>query len=312
MPIAAGSRASEGRNTDCSRLRLASQEQSPPWQRSHRLPARRRHAPTADPLIPRSETTDHAAGIKKPKCKQLAAAMPHNPLKAGEHGFRQRPRSSHRPARRGRVRRGVGEHRVGGQRHRQDRQRRRRGLERHHRELGSRARRRQRARPDHQLRRLHRRQPELAEVRHPRAGAAGGLHPAREGHPLRPRAHPRAHRARTRLRRARLFRVHGAAHALHAGRAVPAGWQGHAGVRALFHRGRRTRLEGHGARRARLCRQVLHRPGQLGPGGQQHAGVLHPGCDEVPRPRARGQARAAPRACRRRRARTTPSGTSCR
>ena len=98
----------------------------------------------------------------------------------------------------------------------------------------------------------------------------------------------------------------------HAGRAVRGGRQAHAGVRALLHRGRRARLQGHRARRARLRGQVLHRRRQLGPGRQQHAGVLHPGRDEVPRPRPRGQARAAPRRCRRRPARTTPSGTSSR
>ena len=49
------------------------------------------------------------------------------------------------------------------------------------------------------------------------------------------------------------------------------------------------------ARRARLRGQVLHRRGQLGPGRQQHSGVLHPGRDEVSRPGPRRQARAAPR-----------------
>ena len=39
------------------------------------------------PADPASETTDHAAGLKKAHVQQLAAAMPHNPLKAGEHGF---------------------------------------------------------------------------------------------------------------------------------------------------------------------------------------------------------------------------------
>ena len=77
--------------------------------------------------------------------------------------------------------------------------------------------------------------------------------------------------------------------------AVRGGRQAHAGVRALLDRGRRARLDRHGARRARLRGQVLHRRRQLGPGRQQHPGVLHPGRDEVPRPRPRGQARAAPR-----------------
>ena len=39
-----------------------------------------------------------------------------------------------------------------------------------------------------------------------------------------------------------------------------------------------------------LCREVLHGRGQLGPGGQQHARVLHPGRDEVPGPGARREA----------------------
>ena len=52
-----------------------------------------------------------------------------------------------------------------------------------------------------------RRQPELAEGRPARADAARGLHPAREDHALRPRAHPGARRARARLGGARLLRV---------------------------------------------------------------------------------------------------------
>ncbi len=40
------------------------------------------------------------------------------------------------------------------------------------------------------------------------------------------------------------------------------------------------------ARRARLRRQVLHRGGQLRSGRQQHPGVLHPGRDQVSRPRS--------------------------
>jgi hypothetical protein len=58
---------------------------------------------------------------------------------------------------------------------------------------------------------------------------------------------------------------------------------------------RRARLDRHRARRARLRGEVLHRRRQLGPGRQQHPGVLHPGRDEVPRPGPRGEARAAPR-----------------
>ena len=160
--------------------------------------------------------------------------------------------------------------------------------------------------------RAGRRQPELAEGRPARADAARRLHPAREDHALRPRAHSRAHRARARLGRARLLRVLRAAHRPHARRAVRRSRQAHAGVRALLDRGRRARLDRHRARRARLRRQVLHRRRQLGPGRQQHPGVLHPGRDEVPRPRPRGEARAAPRDAAGGVARTTRSGTSSR
>ena len=48
----------------------------------------------------------------------------------------------------------------------------------------------------------------------------------------------------------------------------------------------RRRRAGRGRRRARCARRraaLLHRTGQLGPGGQQHAGVLHPRPAEVPR-----------------------------
>ena len=44
-----------------------------------------------------------------------------------------------------------------------------------------------------------RRQPELAQGRPARADAARGLHPPGEDHPLRPRAHTRAHRPRPRV-----------------------------------------------------------------------------------------------------------------
>ena len=57
----------------------------------------------------------------------------------------------------------------------------------------------------------------------------------------------------------------------------------HAGVHALLHRRRRRRIGRYAARRARLRGQVLHQRRQLGPGRQQHPGVLHPGCDQVSR-----------------------------
>ena len=145
----------------------------------------------------------------------------------------------------------------------------------------------------HQPGRAGRRQPELAQGRPARADAARGLHPPREDHALRSRAHPRAHRARARLGRARLLRVLPAADAVHAGLDVRRGRQADAGLRPLLDGARRARLDRHGARRPRLRGEVLHRRGQLGPRRQQHPGLLHPGRDEVPRPRPRRQAGAA-------------------
>ena len=95
-----------------------------------------------------------------------------------------------------------------GQRLRQGRQRRAADRrQQDHRAARSRARRFDRPRADDQPGRAGRRQPELAQGRPARADAARGLHPAREDHALRSRAHPRAHRARARLGRARLLRV---------------------------------------------------------------------------------------------------------
>ena len=58
---------------------------------------------------------------------------------------------------------------------------------------------------DDQPGRADQRQPELAQGGRARPVAARRLHPAREDHPLRPRAHPRARRARARRRRPRLL-----------------------------------------------------------------------------------------------------------
>ena len=167
-------------------------------------------------------------------------------------------------------------------------------------------------RADDESRRPDRRQPELAQGGAARTDAARRLHPAREDHALRSRAHSRAHRARARLGRARLLRVLRAADGPHARVDLRRGGQAHAGVRALLDGRRRARLDRHRARRARLRGEVLHRRRQLGSRRQQHPGVLHPGRDEVSRPRPRGEAGAASRACRRRRRRTTRSGISCR
>ena len=165
---------------------------------------------------------------------------------------------------------------------------------------------------DHRPGRADRGDRGLAEGRRARADAARGLPLPREDHALRPRAHPRARRARARRRGARALpglRVAGRPHL----RRVPAGPRGdHAGVRALLDGGRLARLGRHRARRARLRHQVLHQRGQLRPGRQQHAGVLHPGRHQVPRPGARAEAGPAPARSRRRPRRTTASGTSSR
>ena len=90
-----------------------------------------------------------------------------------------------------------------------------------------------------------------------------------------------------------LFRVLRSADRPDARRAVRRSRQADAGLRALLDRARRARRGRPDARRARLRGQVLYRRRQLGPGRQQHPGLLHPGRDEVPRPRPRRQARAA-------------------
>ena len=214
----------------------------------------------------------------------------------------RRPNTIRRPSSRRRRRVGQAgrsdrrlEHGQRSERLRQGRQRRRRTIGENPlaRLARSRPRRFLGPRPDDQPGRAGRRQPVLAQGRAARPDAARGLHPPREDHPLRSRADPRAHRPRPRLGGARLLRVLQAAGAVHPGLDLRRGGQADAGLRALLDRARRARLDRHGARRARLRGEVLHRRGQLGPGRQQHAGVLHPGRDEVPRPRPRRQARAA-------------------
>ena len=76
--------------------------------------------------------------------------------------------------------------------------------------------------PDDQSGHAGLRQPELAESRRPRPDAARRLRPAREDHPLRSRADPRAHRPRARLRRPRLLPGRPIAGEDHPGR-LPAG-----------------------------------------------------------------------------------------
>ena len=71
--------------------------------------------------------------------------------------------------------------------------------------------------------------------------------------------------------------------------------QGDAGLRPVLDRARVARVGGHGSRRTRLRDEVLHRRGHVRPGRQQHAGVLHPGRDQVPRHHPRRQAAPGPR-----------------
>ena len=66
---------------------------------------------------------------------------------------------------------------------------------------------------------------------------------------------------------------------------------------ALLHRRRRARRGRRRARRARLRPQVLHRRGQLGHGGQQHAGLLHPRSLQVPRLHPHPEARSRRPTC---------------
>ena len=146
-----------------------------------------------------------------------------------------------------------------------------------------------------------------------RADPAGGLPLPREDHALRPRAHPGAGRARPRLGAHGFFQVYDDALATYTAGPVPRPTRTcrrrcSCGSRPC----RLARLGRHAARRARLRDQVLHRGGQLRPRRQQHAGLLHPGRHQVPRPRPRRQARAAPRDAAGARRRTTRSGTSSR
>ena len=64
-------------------------------------------------------------------------------------------------------------------------------------------------------------------------------------------------------------------------------------VRPLLDRGRRAGRRRRRARHPRLRREDVHRRRQLGPGGQQHPGLLLPRSAQVPRPQPRGQARPA-------------------
>ena len=170
--------------------------------------AHRRRASTSTAPKNSKPTRSSAWPPSRRRPSALAEAMPHNPLKPAEHGLRSGPRAAGRHAAAAERRPRHEQHGHRGHRLRKARRRHpAHRLQRGQRAARPRARRFRRAGADDQPGRARRRQPELAEGRAARADAARGLHPAREDHALRPRAHPRAHRACARLGGARLLRV---------------------------------------------------------------------------------------------------------
>ena len=113
---------------------------------------------------------------------------------------------------------------------------------------------------DHQPGRARRRQPELPQGRPARADAARRLHPPREDHALRSRAHSRARRACARLGRARLLRVLRSRSTSSRARRIfaEAGKRTPVFVRFSTVAGERGSTDTR-ARRARLRGEVLHR-----------------------------------------------------
>ena len=134
----------------------------------------------------------------------------------------------------------------------------------------------------------------LAEGRPPWPDPAAGPPPAREDHPLRPRADPGARGARPRRRGPRRVRLQRRGRQGDEGR-LPRQGSGDTGVRALLHGARLSRVGRHRARHPRLRDEVLHRGGHVRPRRQQHPGLLHPGRHQVPRHHPRGQAAPRPR-----------------
>ncbi len=124
--------------------------------------------------------------------------------------------------------------------------------------------------------------------------AAARPPPAGEDHPLRPRADPRAGRARPGRGRPRRLPESTAPPPRSPG---PPSWPRTCetpGVRAVLHRARVARVGGHRAGHAGVRDQVLHLRRRLRPGGQQHPGLLHPGRHQVPRRHPRRQAAPGP------------------
>ena len=123
-----------------------------------------------------------------------------------------------------------------------------------------------------------------------RPGAAAGRLVSGETRPLRPGGDPGAPHARQGFRRLRHLHGYPRHHPLHQGQDLLPNRQEDRLVPALLHRGRRARRRRRRARHPRLRNEVLYRGRELGPGGQQHAGLLPPRSAQVPRPQPRGQA----------------------
>ena len=142
--------------------------------------------------------------------------------------------------------------------------------------------------------------------------AAGGLPPAREDHPLRPRAHPRARGARARAPARTACSRPTATPPTITRRRLPRPKVSRRRCSSRFSTVLGlARLGRHGPRHPRVRGEVLHRRGQLRPRRQQHPGVLHPGRHQVPRRHPRRQAAPGPRDPAGADAPTTRSGTSC-
>ena len=152
---------------DVDQLDTRSQQR---WQRKRS--AHRRQAPRCRPTRSRPASMGSSAATRRSPASRSSRT---HPIDSAQHGHRGRDVAEGRP--------------------RQDGSRPQPGQP----VARPRARRLRRPGADDQPGRARRRQPELAQGRPARADAARRLHPAREDHPLRPRAHPRARRACARL-----------------------------------------------------------------------------------------------------------------
>ena len=119
---------------------------------------------------------------------------------------------------------------------------------------------------------------------------------ARKTRPLRPGSDPRTPHARQRLGRLRHLHRDARHHANTPGpRSFSQVGKQTDVSRPLLDRSRRARRRRCRARHPRLRHEILHRHGQLGPGRQQHAGLLPARSAEIPRPEPRHQTRSAHR-----------------